>query len=74
MAVQDTEADVTAFLEENGYSFPVMLDPQGQLAMEYRIQGVPTLVVIDSEGNISRTLVGVKPTAEDLIQLANEAG
>ncbi len=74
VAVQDTEEDVTNFLQSNGYQFPVMLDLDGQLAKEYRIQGVPTLVVIDSQGEISRTLVGVKPTAEDLVTLAKEAG
>ncbi len=74
VAVQDTEEDVTDFLQSNGYQFPVMLDLDGQLAMDYRVQGVPTLVVIDSQGEISRTLVGVKPTAEDLVTLAQEAG
>ena len=46
------EAGVAAFLEENGYTYPVVMDPEGTLMMEYYITAFPTTFMIDPDGNI----------------------
>ena len=37
------------------------IDEQSQVAMEFGIRGVPTLVMIDDEGNVTDRLIGVHP-------------
>ena len=46
------EAGVAAFLEENGYTYPVAMDPEGTLMAEYYITAFPTTFMIDPDGNI----------------------
>ncbi len=46
------EAGVTAFLEENGYTYPVVMDPEGTLMADYYITAFPTTFMIDPDGNI----------------------
>ena len=41
-----------AFLEENGYTYPVVMDPEGTLMAEYFITAFPTTFMIDPDGNI----------------------
>ena len=48
---QDREG-VTAFLEENQYTYPVAMDPTGQILSDYGITAFPTTFMIDPEGNI----------------------
>ena len=44
--------EITAFLEENGYSFPVVMDETSKSFMEYGIRAFPTTFMIDKEGNV----------------------
>ena len=44
--------EVTAFLTENGYHFPVIMDEEGILFYQYGIQAYPTTFMIDKEGNV----------------------
>lgn len=43
---------ITAFLEENGYTFPVVMDESGFAFWNYGIQAYPTTFMIDKEGNV----------------------
>lgn len=43
--------NVKSFLEENGYTYPVLMD-DGGLFSAYRIQSYPTTYMIDKEGKI----------------------
>jgi cytochrome c-type biogenesis protein len=45
--------EIIAFLDENGYTFPVVFDETGNLLSEYLISAFPTTFLIDKEGNIS---------------------
>ena len=65
VALKDSEADVRSFLEEEGYEFPVMLDPMGGVAGAYGVTAVPTAVFIDAEGRVAGTKVGAV-TKEEL--------
>ena len=44
--------DIAAFLEENGYTYPVVMDDTGTLFYKYGISAYPTTFMIDPEGNV----------------------
>ena len=44
--------DIAAFLEENGYTYPVVMDTTGEIFMSYGITAFPTTFMIDREGNV----------------------
>jgi thiol-disulfide isomerase/thioredoxin len=52
---------VERFTEEHKISFTVALDPNGDLAAKYGVTSLPTLVIIDREGNVAETRVGFDP-------------
>jgi thiol-disulfide isomerase/thioredoxin len=64
VAVNDAEADIRVFMNQNGFTFPVMLDGGG-VAGAYGVSAIPTTVVVDSEGFIAKRIVG-GTTAEAL--------
>ena len=64
---QDNSADVAAFIEEFGLSFPVVLDNEGAVNQLYQVRSLPTSFFIDKEGVISEVVIG-GPIAEALIR------
>ncbi|MBQ9721117.1 MAG: TlpA family protein disulfide reductase, partial [Oscillospiraceae bacterium] len=46
------EESVKAFLTENGYTYPVLMDASGELIRYYGVSAIPTTFMIDAEGNI----------------------
>lgn len=54
---EDTE-QVRSFAENLQMSFPVLLDPGGQVSQAYYVRGIPTSVFIDDEGIIQIVHVG----------------
>ena len=65
---QDRSKDVVRkFIEQKGYTFPVIFDTGiGQL---FEIEGIPVLIVIDQEGKIRYRHFGFDPNNVDFIQL-----
>ncbi|MGE4276630.1 MAG: cytochrome c biogenesis protein CcdA [Lawsonibacter sp.] len=47
-----TQAEVEQFLQENGYTFPVVMDTTGEVLSAYGISAFPTTFMIDTEGNL----------------------
>ena len=56
-----TQEEITAFLEENGYTYPVLMDTTGTLFSQYGITAFPTTFMIASDG----TVFGYVPGAID---------
>lgn len=54
----ESEDIVKAFREENGYTFPIACDEEGDIVMKYPSQGIPYTLVIDGEGIIQKIYVG----------------
>lgn len=52
LAQEKSLQDVTGFLSDNGYSIPVYLDRQGEVARAYGLRGIPTTVVLDAAGEV----------------------
>lgn len=46
------EEGVQAFLKENGYTYPVLMDEEGKLFEEYGIYSYPTTFMIDKDGKV----------------------
>lgn len=44
--------DIAAFLSDNGYSFPVVMDADGRVFAQYGIRAFPTTFLIDKNGNL----------------------
>lgn len=49
---KETQESVTKFISEHKYSFNVLYDFNDEIVSKYNIQGVPSKIVIDKEGNI----------------------
>ena len=56
---QVTEQEIVAFLEEHGWTYPVVMDPDGSLFTLYGAQSLPTTWLIRKDG----TLMGYVPGA-----------
>ncbi len=50
--------DTNTFLEKNNYTFPVLLDTEGEVVKKYRISGIPTTYIIDKDGIIVNLVTG----------------
>jgi thiol-disulfide isomerase/thioredoxin len=53
-----TDMEMGVWLEEQGVSYPVVLDADARLSGIYGIQGVPTSIIIDPAGDIRFVEVG----------------
>lgn len=49
---EGTVEDITKFLDENGYTFPVVMDETWEMFYYYSISAFPTTFMIDSAGNV----------------------
>jgi len=54
----DEPAKARAFLKKNGEAYPTLEDPQGGMAVDYGVAGVPETFFIDAEGRIVRKVSG----------------
>ncbi len=72
----EEDADgVAAFLDENGYRYPVLMDTEAALLQAYGISAYPTTFMIDVNGNIYGYVTGAisQEIMEDIIQQTREA-
>lgn len=56
----DPEAPVETFINDFGFTFPVLLDDQFNVNDRYQVRVVPTSVVVDRKGVITHKLLGAK--------------
>ena len=54
----DVEADVNGFLAEEGYTFPVFYDTEGDAAAAYAIEYIPVTVFVRADGTLAAQQVG----------------
>ncbi len=60
----DQEGSARAFIQKYGWTFPVLSDPDGIYGARYKFRGLPTTIVLDSEGRIAQTLYGPQTEAD----------
>lgn len=63
---EQSEEKIIDFLEENGYSYPVVMDPGGRIFEAYGVYSYPTTFMIDKDGNIFGYLTG--QMSEDMMR------
>jgi len=61
---QETAERVAAFIKQTGYTYRVLLDKDGKVESSYRVYGIPTLFVIDKEGDLRHKSVGYRADLE----------
>jgi peroxiredoxin len=55
---QEDVTTVNSYIQEKGFSFPVLLDTQAEMIALYQVQGLPTTFIIDRNGQIQHIQVG----------------
>ena len=66
IAINQDRNTVKPVVEQNGLTFPVLLDPESQVARQYQIRGIPTTFFIDRDGIIQDIKIG--PMSEEQIE------
>ncbi|MCK4723351.1 MAG: TlpA family protein disulfide reductase [Dehalococcoidia bacterium] len=64
--VGDSPASVQDFVTQQGYTYPVLLDPQGRVAQAYGIPGIPITFFIDAEGIAKAYKIGPFQSREEI--------
>ena len=65
------EAGIKAFMIENGYTYPVLMDKKGELFRAYGIRAIPTTYMIDRNGNLAGRVQGAL-SAENLERIVKQ--
>lgn len=65
-----TEAEIVKFLEDGGFTYPVLMDRTGEMFAAYGITSFPTTFMIDAEGNVFGYVQGQisKDTMKNIIE------
>ena len=66
------QAGIKAFMDKNGYTYPVLMDKRGKLFEAYGIRAIPTTYLIDRNGNVIGRVQGAL-SAENLERIVQEA-
>lgn len=56
--LQEDAATIKKYSEENGYEWPMLLDPASHLKNSYNVVGYPTSIFIDRQGIIQAIYIG----------------
>ena len=59
--VGEAAKQVSSFVESNGINYPVLLDADQSVAEKYNIVGIPTSILVNSEGKVLGTYHAVTP-------------
>ena len=70
--VGESADDVTSFMQDNGLSFPVLLDREGESYIRYGALGLPTTLFIDKEGLLQDGMVGAFRSTEQIESILNQ--
>jgi thiol-disulfide isomerase/thioredoxin len=65
--LQETPQEVQAFWKKQGFTLPVLMDPQGQAAAAYHVSSIPQTVIL-KDGVVRHVIVGLEPNAEESLK------
>lgn len=69
--VRETKEMGEKYIEENGFTFPVLYDLDGEAAANYGLRSFPTTVIIDKDGTVFGIQEGALP--EEALRAAIES-
>ena len=72
MAYQDDASAVQPFIQENGLTFPILMDETGQVAQKYALRSLPSSFFINRTGLIQEVVIG-GPMSEALLRTRIES-
>lgn len=55
---RDDYQKAMAYLKDNNYDFPVVVDIDGKTAMAYGVTGVPETYIVDKKGTLRQKMIG----------------
>jgi len=58
--VDRNQADAAQFLRDVPATFPVIYDPEGELAARYEVPGMPSSYIFDAQGNLVARHIGFR--------------
>ncbi len=64
----ESSSQVRGFMQNQGYTFSVLLDTNGSASQDYGVRGIPTTLFIDMYGIIQGKVVGAFPSEEAIEQ------
>ena len=62
--IEETEAEVRAYVAKQEIPYPMLLDRDGAVAARYRVHGLPTTYVLDADGRVVARHVGELQTGD----------
>jgi peroxiredoxin len=72
MTYQDNSSAVEPFVQENGLTFPILIEDTGKVADKYELRSLPTSFFIDRSGVIQEVVIG-GPMSEALLRTRIES-
>jgi thiol-disulfide isomerase/thioredoxin len=71
--VNEPKEDVQSFMDEHGYTFPVLLDSDGRVSSIYQVEGIPTTWLIGPDTTVVGRLVGTTEwDTPEMLEIFNE--
>ncbi len=65
---RESQSVVEKFAKQNSFKAEILLDADGSVAAKYEVTGLPTLVILDTEGNAVKTIVGFYPDMQKRLE------
>ena len=66
----DGASTVRPYLQEGGYTFPVLLDVRGEVGKKYGVTGYPETFIIDRQGQVVHHHIGYNDWAQPAVEHA----
>jgi len=71
--VDAERSDADKFLRDVPIDFEVVFDPQGNIAKQFKVQGMPSSYFIDRSGTLAQTHLGFRDAKKDEVEAAIKA-
>ncbi len=56
---RETKEKAAAYINDEGYTFPIYYDMDGYASNTYSIRSIPTTIFVDTEGKLRKTHIGL---------------
>jgi thiol-disulfide isomerase/thioredoxin len=66
--VEEKTKNAADFILKNDYPFHVLVDDENKVIEKYKVSGIPTKFIIDSEGNIRFKSIGFAGSDDKLVE------
>ncbi len=64
----EEKKDVEEFIKNNNYTFPVLLDKEGEVSAMLQVTAIPRLLVLNKDGVVVKDITGYNPENEKILR------